>query len=554
VALNGAPADDQPAPASRARRASNRLLTRHHPLVLVVTGLTIAFALAYSVLVPLYRGPDERAHVDMVRHYRAHSGYPSPAFGVLYETTVGNVFRDGTVEPAPTRDRPARRLVADEAIPRGSRPTFAELGPPDDPMGNQMTQHPPLYYAVVASVSSFLTGVTPVGLWSFDVEILLYRYFSILALVPLASLASAAVRAVGGTRAAGAVAAAFTLLVPQLTYVGAVVNNDAFVVVLSALAVVAGLRYLSGGSTWSAWTGAAAGAAVASTKATGASVAAWAAVVVVMGAYERWQRGERRDALTALGGSALLVAAGALWYVRNLIRFDDPQPAPGGHAVPPGAEPLSFVSFLPEWVDRISRTFWGVPARRLGISLPWWISHTLTVLTLVAVVVAVVAVRRLWKFTLPLVALCAVQVVLLLRSNYRANRMHVPGPEFSAIQGRYLFALVVPLAVLVAIAVARVAPALRNQRIVLAVAVAGVGVGSVLHAVIAYKMLSRYWAEAGASVAEQLRALFAWSPLPALLTGIVLMLPVGMMVLAGVLSARWLREPTDPDPTDLAAT
>ena len=59
-----------------------------------------------------------------------------------------------------------------------------------------------------------------------------------------------------------------------------------------------------------------------------------------------------------------LVGLSALWYLRNLIRFDTPQPAPQGHPHQAGAVPLSFGSFLPLWLDRVSRTFWAMPARK----------------------------------------------------------------------------------------------------------------------------------------------------------------------------------------------
>src|SRR6185436_19532311 len=105
-----------------------------------------------------------------------------------------------------------------------------------------------------------------------------------------ALLASAAARAMGCSQQVAAVAAAFTLLIPQLTFVGSVVNNDAFVILFAALAVVAGLRYLAGGSRNWAWLAAGAGAAVALTKATGATVAAWVVLVVLLGAWPRWRQ------------------------------------------------------------------------------------------------------------------------------------------------------------------------------------------------------------------------------------------------------------------------
>jgi 4-amino-4-deoxy-L-arabinose transferase-like glycosyltransferase len=508
----------------------------HHPIVLVITGLNVAFALVYALLVPMYRGPDEAAHVDMIRHYRTVHREPSPNVAVPVESVVRNVYRDGTLERA---YRPPLPLRARDAMRRADRPTFATLGRPTVESSNQMTQHPPLYYAVAAGTASVLAAITPAGLWSYDREVFFYRLLSILAIAPLALLASAAVLAMRCSKQVAAVAAAFTLLIPQLTFVGSVVNNDAFVILFAALGVAAGLRYLGGGSRVSAWVAAGAGAAVALTKATGATVAAWVVLVVMLGAWARWRRGQRRDAVTAAVPAIGVVGIGGLWYLRNLVRFHTAQPAPQGHPRQAGAVRLSFGSFLPEWLDRVSRTFWAMPARRLGLALPWWVSHVLSVVTIVAVVVAIAFGRRLWTFTLPLLALCVAQVLLLLRSDYRANRLRVPGPDLPGVQGRYLFALVVPLACLVAVAVAEITRG--SARAALGVAIGATALGFVLHVALAGKMLDRFWEVRDASFAERVRAVYAWSPLPSPLTGVVLALPLVMLVIAAVVARAGLR-------------
>jgi hypothetical protein len=499
----------------------------HHPIVLVITGFNLAFALMYALLVPMYRGPDEPSHVDMIRNYRRSHHEPSPDAAVPFQSVVRNVYRDGSLErayrpPLPLRARDARR--------RADRPTFASLGRPAVAPSNQMTQHPPLYYAAAAGASSLLARITPARLWSYDREVLFIRLLSILAIAPLALLASAAALAMACSRQVAAVAAAFTLLIPQATFIGSVVNNDAFVILWAALAVAAGLRYLAGGSRVSAWVAAGAGAAGALTKATGAVVAAWAVLVVLAGAWARHRRGQRRDAATAAVPAVAAVGIAALWYVRNLVKFHTPQPAPQGHPRQAGAARLSFGSFLPQWLDRLSRTFWAMPARRLGIALPWWLSHLLSALTVAAVIVAIVLGRRLRTFTLPLLALCVAQVLLLLRSDYRANRLHVPGSDLTGVQGRYLFALIVPLACFTAVAVAEMTR--RSARAALGVATGATALACVLHLALAGKMLDRYWEVRDASFTERVRAVYAWSPLPSPLTGVVLGLPLVVLVVA----------------------
>jgi hypothetical protein len=512
-------------------------IRRHHPLVLWITGCNVAFALVYMLVVPLYRGPDEGAHVDMIRHYRAEAGEPAPDVAVPGRTVVRNVYADGSLEKAYV---PPLGLRGRDAMRRSDRPTFAALGTPVPAPSNQMTQHPPLYYGVAAGLSGLAARVTPAGLWSYDREVLFYRLLSVLAIAPLALLASSALLGIGCTRGVAAVGAAFTLLIPQLTFVGSVVNNDGFMIFFSALAVAAGLRYLAGGSPRSAWLAAGAGAAAALTKSTGALVAAWALSVVFLGAFDRWKRGERAPARNAAAVASAIVAVGALWYVRNLVRYHTPQPAPQGHPRLAGSEHLSFVTFFPMWVDRLSRTFWAMPARRLGLALPWWVSHGLTVVAFAAVVGAIAFGRRYWKFTLPLLGLCVVQVLLLLRSGYRANRWHVPGLELAGVQGRYLFALVVPLAVFFGLAVSlivgRAEPRKRSEHTAAGVALGTSALGFVLHLALARVMLARYWEGRDATFTERVHAVYAWSPLPAPLTGVVLALPF-LIVVAALVTA-----------------
>ena len=263
--------------------------------------------------------------------------------------------------------------------------------------------------------------------------------------------------------------------------------------------------------------------------------------MVLIGAWARGRRGQRRDAVTAAVPAVVAVGIAGLWYLRNLVRFHTAQPAPQGHPRQAGAERVSFGSFLPEWLDRVSRTFWAMPARRLGLALPWWVSHLLSMLTIVAVIVAIALGRRLWTFTLPLLALCVAQVVLLIRSDYRANRLHVPGPDLPGVQGRYLFALVVPLACFVAVAVAEVTR--RSARAALGVAAGMTALGCLLHVALAGKMLDRYWEVPDASFAERVRAVYAWSPLPAPLTGVVLALPLVVVVIAAVVARAAPRSP-----------
>ena len=415
------------------------------------------------------------------------------------------------------------QLRAADAAPRSDRPTLAALGARElGTSTDQMTQHPPLYYLGMAELTRIIT--VPERFWSWDRELFLARLFSVLFLAPLALLASEAVLALGLARRAGAIAASFTLLIPQKSYLGATVTNDSLVILLAAVSVVAAIRYLAGAGARNAWVASAAGAGLALTKSTGAVVTAWVAVVIACGAFQRWRRGDRRDAVRALAPAALFTAAGASWYVANLIQYHRPQPHPPRVLVTP--VPSTFTNFFPRVLDLVSQTFWGLPARRLGIATPWWISHMLSVGTLVCVVLALVGARSLVPKVIALFGVGLAQALALLQATWATNRHHNLGlTKYLALQGRYLYPVLVPLAALVAVGIYRAGNWLFSQRFVTAVTLLIVGAGAALHFSTAVMMLDHYWHGNHPFWRDHLGAVVAWSPLPVGLSYGVLALP-----------------------------
>ena len=117
-----------------------------------------ALAAAWSVVLPLAEGPDEPSHLGLVLNLADGGGYPDHdglarsvavvrlcttyaaavrVCPVPGEVVTADAVRTHGVDAAPTRaDRPAWN---DDG---GDRPTAAR---------NQMSQHPPLYYAALAA-------------------------------------------------------------------------------------------------------------------------------------------------------------------------------------------------------------------------------------------------------------------------------------------------------------------------------------------------------------------------------------------------------------------
>jgi small subunit ribosomal protein S36 len=533
-----------------------RVWRRYHVLVWWVIVIKALFGLSYTLLVPVYHGPDETQHVDMVRWYQSHAGYADPTEQPRRSPAV--VASQRMVSPEVSPRPPLRAL---DAVPRPDRVPFADLEPPEGPLGtNQMSQHPPLYYAMTEAGSS-LAGLLPSEAWTWDREVYLYRLISWLTFLTLPLLAAEAALALGLARAFTAVAASITLLVPMTTFIGSVVNNDGLATAFTALAVVGALGYLRQGSLRWAAVAAVGCAGAPLTKSTAAPAVAWVLVVmaVAMVRSSGWRPSARTLRHAALVGAAALV--GLSWQITNVVRFNDPQPN-GFTQQPRTGYDASITDYVPDWIARVSSTFWGQPARRTGVTLAPWMITSLTVAAAVVCLYALVRARRFrWPVWL-LSVLVAGQVALMFRTNWKS---HQRAGTLNGLQGRYLFALVVPLAVLATVGVAALVHRRRTANDIdeavhegvgeddatqatagrttagIAAAVAAAGVG--LHVFLGWSMLTGgYWATDGDGVGGQLRAVVAWSPLPALLT-ITTFLATGLaVVLAAVWAARqiWL--------------
>jgi small subunit ribosomal protein S36 len=220
-----------------------------------VFGLVLA---GWSVLVPLYHAPDEPNHTDAVMRLAEGKGWPHPGEVTV---TLGGI---GAIASSPygSRELPydlnVGTLLAQNATNRADRPSWGELGahqPQDfvarhvevvrqEQFVQQIVQHPPLYYWVGAAVLRLLPGDVDHLRW--DVVIGTLRLLSALMIIPLPFLAYHGARRLTGDENAATVAAVVPLAVPQLTHIGATVNNDNLLVLTGGLATVAIVYVLRG--------------------------------------------------------------------------------------------------------------------------------------------------------------------------------------------------------------------------------------------------------------------------------------------------------------------
>lgn len=531
-------------PTQRPRTPSTmgRWAARHHPVVWWIIVIKVTFTLSFSLLIPFFRGPDEILHISLLRWYGENIGYTDPTVRLPVD---GALLALGVDPPRPPGDAARPPLQEADALPRAERPTLGDLSDaPPGPATNQLSQHPALFYVVTNAATGVVAGLIPEHLWTWDRQSLAYRWQSVAlsALLPL--VASSAALAAGLRRSAAAVAAAFVLLVPMHSFIGAVVNNDSWVVLAAGVSVAATLAYLRGGPDGPhrrrhAVVAACAIAVAVASKTTALPVLPWVMIAVAFPVWWAWRRSQPlRQPLGTLALAAAIGVVGSAWQLANLVRFGRLQPSSYSLEVRADVE-TSLGEFVATWPSRLSVSFWGQPGRRTGVTLPEAVTGVLSVVTIALMVIAVAAAWRRGRdrtTATMLALLCAGQLVLVGRTNWAG---YFRGSGLEGFQGRYFFIVLVPMAVLVAMGVVAtvswVAPRARGVTEV-RVAVGMAAVGWVVHATLAVRMIQRYWGDPTGPLSANLAAVRAWSPLPDLATQMVLWSPV---VVAAAAVGTW---------------
>jgi small subunit ribosomal protein S36 len=518
------------------------------PRLVVVATATFAVLTAFwSVFTPLAEAPDEPAHLGLVLHvaetgrYPTHDGLHHTAgmFQIcLDHATTAKWCRNAEERAADVkvRDRPA-----DAAPPKDERPHWDDPGFRSSAPGrlNQMPQHPPLYYGVMAAALRVERAVVPGGL-SIDRELALLRMLNVLVVLPIPWLAWCLARRLGLGDDVGTVAAVVPLTVPQLTHIGSTLNNDnLFVVLVSALMVLlAGVARGDRSRRTAVLVGLTTGLALL-TKGFGivlppvVSLAYWIGSAAPGTKAHRsggWQRVRGRAGLGALAVGFVVCG---WWYVAKLIATGHIMPSIedarlDGSERPAGLQP-ELGEYVGTTVSRLVEGFWGAFGWR-AVKLPTAISLATTLLCLVAGAAAFRHRARMRADDEPvgratlvmlLVPLALLTVFVVVRS---AVIYHEAG-VLAFQQGRYLFAGLTGAAVVVAIG----ARHLLGQR-TLAVAVGGV---LLMQGLAIAWCLRSWWGADGTVLLESLRAVVAWSGWPDIVVIAILALtPLQLALLA----------------------
>jgi len=528
----------------RLRRALGTATRLVPASVALASVLLFLVTLTWAVLTPVGRAPDELDHLNSVVRVAQGGGWPRP-----YEAKIQDEIydvsllaaRDAVYPPPPDVTVPSdtRRFFEVEPTPPAARSSLDALDdgkvyPRHDPTG----LHPPAYYYAAAA----LYTVFDAGDRRYDRAVFLLRVFTALSIaltVPMACYV--ATRDVTGRKTLGEVAAFLPLLVPQLHFVGGGVQNDGFSIASGAVIWATSIAIMCSGPSRRRLVVLTVALGLAClTKATSLSLLPIVPVALAV-AYRRslgaplraWGRPWLAATAGVLTGAFVL---GGWWWAVNLLRYGTLQPG-GERLVPRAGEVLSPIEYLDVFVRRLRWTFFG----EAGVKQPEAfaaLTLTLAVLFLVLVTVGLLT-RGRRPERLVMVFGGLLTTALLFNQAYSGHRATRALP---AIQGRYLYVLLVPIVVLMTLGLVQLARLARVRAEWLLRGTAGVGlVVALTGVVLAFR---QFYRGPGESLAEAVDRLLAWAAWPPP----VLAALAASVVLAVVALAWHLARPADPAP------
>lgn len=422
--------------------------------------LFMAVLVGFLVVYPTFYGFDEPQHVDRI--YATTDGELLPDPGEL-EAAVG--IARGQNAYVPTWPyRPDHSYADYPALPRDDRPSLIDLGAhtKTSPGGysNQLSEHPPAYYWLLGAVMWLLPGDASLPV---DVFVFVLRALNVLLVAPVPYLIWWGTRHLTGEGPAAQAAAFVPALVPGLGRVGATVNNDNLLVLLTT-ALLALLAAVTKGDV-SAGTARRVAALLALALVTKGN--ALILPVVVGAAYlVGWRVSRARVPwpafCTVIAGGAL----GGLWWLRNLLEFGTVRPAGWGNRLatalgPPRqpGDPADWDFFWTYVEDNLPSRFWGGLGLIEPPTMPGWSVAALGILTAGALVVCVLFAHGNRAPVLVLASGLGITLVLTVQAGWSHYQSYTTIP---GVQGRYGYPFILGLAVVLALGITLVLGPLRR--------------------------------------------------------------------------------------------
>ncbi len=325
-------------------------------MALATVALYAVLAL-WAAVTPGFRAPDEPQHMSTVFRLAYDHTYPDPGDARIFPAVKASypqlgfsgmwLNSVGTAPLADTTDHPRGTESMRELAKTAALPTEYDF--------DQITQHPPGYYALMAIPTRVLDlqGQTPRD------ALLALRLMSAALLLPLPYLVFRLAKEFGVRDGVAAISSFGPLAIPQLTHIGAAVNSDSLIIVLAALLTVQSVRIARRGATVrrGVWLGVTFAAALL-TKGLALPLA-----TLPIGAYLlAWRRDSWSTVVRPAVATAAVSLVGVLWWARNVVEFGVLQPT--GYSreyldlFPPKDVDLSFTTWMAGYFDLMARSFW----------------------------------------------------------------------------------------------------------------------------------------------------------------------------------------------------
>jgi|GEM_PF-3442411 len=412
--------------------------------------LHLGVMVVFTVLYPAYFAFDETGHVSRVLSAQHGDVTPTPG-AAPYVDGVNSSYQNYASHDLPP-------FVTYTPLDRAKRPTFNALGGAtlhvvQGALPNQLAQHPPGYYLVAAGVLDALPLSSHVA-WDQTVAVL--RLLDVVFLLPLPFICWAIVRRFA--REQVAVAAAFApLLVPALERLGASVNNDDLLILLTSLFLLQVVRVLDGDLRRRV-------AVAMGVSLTLALLTKGFALVLppiaVLAYLVAWRRTRATFPWPQIGIVVIAGAIGGLWWLRNLLVYKAVQP-PGLNDTQadevwpplPAGKAESTATYAHHVLDRMTTDFWGALGLTVPPSLPGAITFIASLLAIALIVkgffASATSRRQVTVIDLGIVLLPTILVVVPLLFHGWSDYSRTG--QLIGIQGRYLYPGFVGLVVVAAV-------------------------------------------------------------------------------------------------------
>lgn len=446
--------------AASGRRGSSptgwvRPSMRVRSMRLSVLGATLVFAamcLGFLITTPTLIGPDEPYHFDRIVAAAHGNWVPEP--GSLFVSKGARGVERVFVETQMRRGSDSWASFVPSL--RDTRPSLNQLGgnfrAVNRDVPNYMTQHPPLYYALMGSVMWLIPHADDLP---GDALVFWLRLCSLLLLLPLPYFFGRAALALMGAGPVAAAAPFLPLLVPGLARGAATLNNDNLAILIGAAVVALSVQVLRGDRT-ARTAGLLALLCVAGSLTKGTILIALA---IVPAAYlvqlVRQRRLPGRTPLLLLAGGAVL---SSLWWIRNLVQYAHLIPAelawgvqyPKATGEPrPASRPFDADLFFTTVWRTLPSRFWAALGLHEPPKLPAAMLWTLWLLLFATFVYSMVVLRRRRLDLLLVWLVPAVLLASIVHESYVANENYM---AIAGIQGRYSYPAVVGLLIPFAVA------------------------------------------------------------------------------------------------------